>query len=124
MIPCDTAALKKSNKQLKREIDEILTRKSGSSGYRNDSSIYDQGFVDGLKGRANRYADRQCLERVAWKLASKTKRAQQLRGGYTKDNHGLLLDPYGNKKMIVLQLADPATPEEYKLGYRAGTAQR
>lgn len=85
---------------------------------------FEKGEHDGFKGRANRYADRAYLERVVWESASKTKRAQQIRGGYTKEDHGLLLDPYGNAKMIELQLKAPGTPEEYKLGYHVGTKLR
>ena len=81
---------------------------------------FEEGENDGLKGRANRYADRAYLERVAWECASKAKQVQQLRGGYTPDKHGLKLDPYGDTKMISRQLAARGTPEEYKRGYRAG----
>jgi hypothetical protein len=92
--------------------------------YRSTLTPFEKGENDGIKGRANRYAKRAYLERVAWECASKTERAQQLRGGYTESAHGLLLDPYGNSKMIERQLAAPGTPEEYKLGYRMGTKLR
>lgn len=129
---------KKPSAQLQREINEALSRSTSEdlstpfsreldkwlSAHPPASDLYNQGFRDGLKGRANRYADDLYLNRVAWQLASKTARAKQLKGGYTEDDPGLSLDPYGNAKMIELQLAAPGTPEEYRLAYQGGTKQR
>lgn len=85
---------------------------------------YEEGENDGLKGRANRYADKGFLSETAWKAASKAERAREIRDGSSAADHGFRLDPYGKRKMIKLQLAAPGTPDEYRRGYLAGDAVR
>ena len=118
------ASTGKQSHATKARATPVTASKETSKVLHVGQTSYEAGMRDGYKGRANRYASRRQLEESAWKVASKAERARQIRGGYTATDHGLLLDPYDNLKMIKLQLAAPGTPEAYKQGYWAGRAER
>lgn len=116
------SALRDDRKRRKAKQKKVTGKRGtrGSAAVKSSLTPYQQGELDGYKGRANRYASDDVRSRSAWAAASKT-----ARHGYAGPlDNGLSQDPYGNATMIRLQLAAPGTPAEYRRGYMDGTAQR